>query len=123
MIKGRCTLVGLATENKISSLALRLIGFRMKFTSTISPLHSTVLLTRRSGEIGGGGGEKWQWLPYTPMNEEHDGHPLAVYFQWRVYVVGYGEIVQKMEMLDVAAGGQWTSLTFSPQRQNLNIQQ
>ncbi|VDL63668.1 unnamed protein product [Hymenolepis diminuta] len=74
-------------------------------------LRSTELLTQRSGEVGGGGDEKWQWLPYTPMNEEHNGNPLAVYFQRRVYVVGFGERVHKMEMLDVTAGGQWTSLT------------
>ncbi|VDL61201.1 unnamed protein product [Hymenolepis diminuta] len=85
-------------------------------------LRSTELLTRRSGEVGGGEGEKWQWLPYTSMNKEHRGNPLAVYFQGRVYVVGYGEIVKEMEMLDVAAGGQWTPLTFSRQRQYLSIQ-
>ncbi|VUZ38579.1 unnamed protein product [Hymenolepis diminuta] len=50
------------------------------------------------------------------MNEKHGGHPLAVYFQGRIYVVGYGENVDTMEMLDVAAGGQWTSLNFYPQR-------
>ncbi|VDL62664.1 unnamed protein product [Hymenolepis diminuta] len=80
------------------------------------PLRSTELLTRRSGEEKGGGGEKWQWIPNTQMNEKHGGHPLAVYFQGRIYVVGYGENVDTMEMLDVAAGGQWTSLNFYPQR-------
>ncbi|VDL64500.1 unnamed protein product [Hymenolepis diminuta] len=84
------------------------------------PLRSTELLTRRPNDVGGGGGEKWQWLPYTPMNEEHDCCPLAVYFQGRVYVVGCGEYVNKMEMLDVTAGSQWTSLTFF--RQRLEIQ-
>ncbi|VUZ48109.1 unnamed protein product, partial [Hymenolepis diminuta] len=84
-----------------------------------SPLRSTELLTRRSGEVGGGGGEKWQWLPYTPMNKEHCGDPLAVYYQGRVYVVGWVEQMCMMEMLDVAAGGQWTSLNFF--RQNLKI--
>ncbi|VUZ56195.1 unnamed protein product, partial [Hymenolepis diminuta] len=78
-------------------------------------LRSTELLTRRSGVVGGGGGEKWQWLPYIPMNKEHGVDPLAVYFQGRVYVVGRGEKVNEMEMLDMAASGQWTSLTsFGP---------
>ncbi|VDL63204.1 unnamed protein product [Hymenolepis diminuta] len=85
------------------------------------PLRSTELLTRRSGEGGGGGGDKWQWLPYPPMNKEHSGHPLAVYFQGRVYVVGYMEVVNEMEMLDVAAGSQWTSLTTFSQRPRLII--
>ncbi|VDL64131.1 unnamed protein product [Hymenolepis diminuta] len=78
-----------------------------------SILRSTELLTRQSAEAAGGGGEKWQWLPYIPMNKEHRGEPLAVYFQGRVYVVGYLEVVNEMEMLDVTAGSQWTSLTFS----------
>ncbi|VDL58831.1 unnamed protein product [Hymenolepis diminuta] len=54
------------------------------------------------------------------MNKEHGGDPLAVYFQRRVYVVGCGEDVNKMEMLDMTAGSQWTSLTFF--RQRLEIQ-
>ncbi|VDL63387.1 unnamed protein product [Hymenolepis diminuta] len=78
-----------------------------------SILRSTELLTRRSGEVASGRGEKWQWLPYTPMNKEHIGFPLAVYFQGRVYVVGYMEFVNEMEMLDVRGSSQWTSLTFS----------
>ncbi|VUZ47605.1 unnamed protein product [Hymenolepis diminuta] len=45
------------------------------------------------------------------MNEEHGGDLLAAYLQGRVYVVGYGEYLDTMEMLDVAADGQWTSLT------------
>ncbi|VUZ56228.1 unnamed protein product [Hymenolepis diminuta] len=45
------------------------------------------------------------------MNEEHGGDLFAAYFQGRVYVVGCGEYVDAMEMLDVAADGQWTSLT------------
>ncbi|VUZ44089.1 unnamed protein product, partial [Hymenolepis diminuta] len=76
-----------------------------------SPLRSTELLTRRSGEVGGGGDENWEWLPYTPMNEEHNGEHFAAYFQGRVYVVSREERGHKMEMLDVTAGGQWTSLT------------
>ncbi|VDL62986.1 unnamed protein product [Hymenolepis diminuta] len=80
------------------------------------PLLSTELLTWQSGKGGGGGGKKWQWLPYAPMNNQHSGHPLAVYFQGRVYVVGYGEYVDTMEMLDVEAAGQWTSLNFFRQR-------
>ncbi|VDL62985.1 unnamed protein product [Hymenolepis diminuta] len=81
------------------------------------PLLSTELLTQRSGEVGGGGGEKWLWLPYTPMNKEHVDFHLAVYFQGRVYVVGCGEKVNVTEMLHVAAGGQWTSLTLFSLRQ------
>ncbi|VDL58488.1 unnamed protein product [Hymenolepis diminuta] len=61
------------------------------------------LLTRRSGEVGG---EKWEWLPFTPMNKEHGGDPPAVDFHGRVYIVGCGECVNKMEMLDAAAGSQ-----------------
>ncbi|VDL57327.1 unnamed protein product [Hymenolepis diminuta] len=76
-------------------------------------LRSTELLTRWSGEGGGGRGVKLQWLPYAQMNEEHKGHPLAVYFQGRVYVVGYGKNVNEMEMLDVGGSGQWTTLAFS----------
>ncbi|VDL63736.1 unnamed protein product [Hymenolepis diminuta] len=76
------------------------------------PLRSTELLTRQFGEGGGGRGMKWEWLPFTPMNKEHGVDPLAVYFQSRVYVVGCGEKVNEMEMLDVKAGGQWTSLIF-----------
>ncbi|VUZ42747.1 unnamed protein product [Hymenolepis diminuta] len=89
-----------------------------------SPLRSTELLTRQSAEVAGGGGEKWQWLPYIPMNKEHRGEPLAVYFQGRVYVVGCGEYVDAMEMLDVAAGSQWTSITFFslPPDQRLRIE-
>ncbi|VUZ38825.1 unnamed protein product [Hymenolepis diminuta] len=45
------------------------------------------------------------------MNEKHGGDIPASYLQGRVYVVGYGENVDAMEMLDVAADGQWTSLT------------
>ncbi|VDL63284.1 unnamed protein product [Hymenolepis diminuta] len=60
-----------------------------------------------------GGGEKWQWRSFSPMNEEHGGELLAAYLQGRVYVVGYGEYVDTMEMLDVAADGQWSSLTSS----------
>ncbi|VUZ44109.1 unnamed protein product [Hymenolepis diminuta] len=45
------------------------------------------------------------------MNEEHGGDILAAYFQGRVYVVGCGEYMDAMEMLDVAADGQWSSLT------------
>ncbi|VDL64173.1 unnamed protein product [Hymenolepis diminuta] len=74
-------------------------------------LRSTELLTQLEGERGGGGGEKWQWHPFSPMNEEHGGDLFAAYFQGRVYVVGCGEYVDAMEMLDVAADGQWTSLT------------
>ncbi|VUZ40732.1 unnamed protein product, partial [Hymenolepis diminuta] len=76
-----------------------------------SHLRSTELLTRRSGEGESGGGENWQWLPFTPMNEEHYLRPLAVYFQGRVYVVGQEEHVNAMEMLDVGGSGQWTFLT------------
>ncbi|VDL63442.1 unnamed protein product [Hymenolepis diminuta] len=83
-------------------------------SNELPPL-STELLTRWSGK-GGGGGKKWQWLPYTPMNNQHSSHPLAVYFRGRVYIVGYGEHVDTMEMLDVAAAGQWTSLNFFRQR-------
>ncbi|VUZ38586.1 unnamed protein product, partial [Hymenolepis diminuta] len=71
-------------------------------------LRSTELLTRRSGK----GGEKWQWRHFPPMNYGHRGFPLSVYFQGRVYVVGYVEFVKKMEMLDVETGGQWTFLNF-----------
>ncbi|VDL63918.1 unnamed protein product [Hymenolepis diminuta] len=85
------------------------------------PLRSTELLTWRSGEDGGGGGEKWQWLPFTPMNKEHRGDPFAVYFQGKVYVFGCGEKVNEMEMLDVTAGGQWTSLTFFSQHLNIQL--
>ncbi|VUZ38815.1 unnamed protein product [Hymenolepis diminuta] len=53
-----------------------------------SPLCSTELLMRRSAEVEVGGGEKWHWIPYIPMNKGHDGVPLAVYFQRRVHVVG-----------------------------------
>ncbi|VUZ38689.1 unnamed protein product [Hymenolepis diminuta] len=74
-------------------------------------LRSTELVTRLAGEGGGGGGKKWQWGPFSPMNEEHGGDLLAAYIQGRVYVVGYGEYVEAMEMLDVVADGQWTSLT------------
>ncbi|VUZ48095.1 unnamed protein product [Hymenolepis diminuta] len=49
-------------------------------------LRSTELLTQLSGE--GGGGEKWQWRPFSPMNEEHGGDLPAAYLQGRVYVVG-----------------------------------
>ncbi|VUZ44090.1 unnamed protein product [Hymenolepis diminuta] len=45
------------------------------------------------------------------MNEEHNGEHFAAYFQGRVYVVSREERGHKMEMLDVTAGGQWTSLT------------
>ncbi|VUZ47604.1 unnamed protein product, partial [Hymenolepis diminuta] len=31
-------------------------------------LRSTELLTQLAGEGGGGGGEKWQWRPFSPMN-------------------------------------------------------
>ncbi|VDL58102.1 unnamed protein product [Hymenolepis diminuta] len=75
------------------------------------PLRYTELLPRRSTE-GGGGVEKWQWLPCTPMNKGH----------WRVYVVGYGDNVDTMEMVNVAAGGQWTSLISIDQLQNLRNQ-
>ncbi|VUZ56646.1 unnamed protein product [Hymenolepis diminuta] len=74
-------------------------------------LRSTELLTQLAGEGGGGGGEKWQWRLLFSMNEEHGGDILAAYFQERVYVVGCEEYVDAMEMLDVAADGQWTSLT------------
>ncbi|VUZ48106.1 unnamed protein product [Hymenolepis diminuta] len=76
------------------------------------PLRSTELLTRLPNEGGGVGGEKWQWRHFPPMNYGHCGSPLSVYFQGRVYVVGCGEKVKEMEMLDVAGGGQWTTLTF-----------
>uniref|UniRef100_A0A0R3SZI0 F-box/kelch-repeat protein n=1 Tax=Hymenolepis diminuta TaxID=6216 RepID=A0A0R3SZI0_HYMDI len=76
------------------------------------PLLSTELLTRLPNEGGGGGGEKWQWRHFPPMNYDHCGSPLSVYFQGRVYVVGCGEKVKEMETLDVAGGGQWTTLTF-----------
>ncbi|VDL57703.1 unnamed protein product, partial [Hymenolepis diminuta] len=68
------------------------------------PLRSTELLTRRFGKGRSRAGKKWQWLPCTPMNKEHRGDPLTVYFQGRVYVVGCGEYVESMEMLDVEAG-------------------
>ncbi|VDL62106.1 unnamed protein product [Hymenolepis diminuta] len=68
------------------------------------PLRSTELLTRQYAEVASGGGEKCQWLPYIPF---------GVYFQEGVYVVGYVEVVNEMEMLDVRGSGQWTSLTFS----------
>ncbi|VUZ38654.1 unnamed protein product, partial [Hymenolepis diminuta] len=61
----------------------------------------------------GEGGEKWQWRPFSPVNEEHGGDILAAYFQGRVYVVGCREYVDAMEMLDVTADGQWTSLTYN----------
>ncbi|VDL64114.1 unnamed protein product [Hymenolepis diminuta] len=51
------------------------------------PLRSTELLMRRSGEVEGGGGEKWQWIPFPPMNKEHDFHSFAVYFRGRVCVI------------------------------------
>ncbi|VUZ56204.1 unnamed protein product [Hymenolepis diminuta] len=74
-------------------------------------LRSTELVTQLAGEGGGGGGEKWQWHSFSSMNEEHGGDILAAYLQVKVYVVGCGEYVDAMEMLDVAADGQWTSLT------------
>ncbi|VDL62508.1 unnamed protein product [Hymenolepis diminuta] len=76
-------------------------------------LCTTELLTRRSGEEGsggGGGGEKWQWHPFPTMNDDHCAFPLSVYFQGRVFVVGFKECVNTMEMLDVAVGGHWTIL-------------
>ncbi|VUZ38802.1 unnamed protein product [Hymenolepis diminuta] len=76
-------------------------------------LHSTELLTRWSGDGEGGGvggGKKWQLRAFPPINGEHCGFPFAVYFQMSVYVVGRGEYVESMEMLDVEAGGQLTSL-------------
>ncbi|VUZ48092.1 unnamed protein product [Hymenolepis diminuta] len=76
------------------------------------PLRSTELLTRLSNEGESGEGEKWQWRHFPPMNYDHCGSPLSVYFQGRVYIVGSGDKVNEMEMLDVAAGGQWTTLTF-----------
>ncbi|VDL58280.1 unnamed protein product [Hymenolepis diminuta] len=84
------------------------------------PLCSTELLTRLPNEGGCVGGEKWQWRHFPPMNYDHRGFPLSVYFQRRVYVVGCGEYVHKMEMLDMETGGQWTSLPFYCVR--LNIQ-
>ncbi|VUZ38690.1 unnamed protein product [Hymenolepis diminuta] len=82
------------------------------------------LLMQRSAEGGTGGGEKWQWLVYIPMNEQHGFNPLGVYFQRRVYVVDCYENIKKMEMLDMSTGGQWTSLTFSIRSpiQRLSIQ-
>ncbi|VDL64189.1 unnamed protein product [Hymenolepis diminuta] len=74
------------------------------------PLHSTELLTRLSNEGRGGGGDKWQWPHFPPMNKEHTGDPLVVYFQGRVSVVGRGVSVKKMLMLNMATSGQWTSL-------------
>ncbi|VDL62611.1 unnamed protein product [Hymenolepis diminuta] len=62
---------------------------------------------RRSGKGVVGGGEKWQWLPYIPMNNDHGSVPLAVYFQGRVYVLGLYENV------NMTASGQWTNLNFS----------
>ncbi|VUZ40618.1 unnamed protein product, partial [Hymenolepis diminuta] len=78
---------------------------------------STELLTRRSGEVGfggDGGGEKWQWRPFPTMNDHH-ALPLSVYFQGRVFVVGFMRSVNTMEMLDVVVGGPWTILNlFGP---------
>ncbi|VUZ38692.1 unnamed protein product, partial [Hymenolepis diminuta] len=85
------------------------------------PLGSTELLTGWSGKGGDGGGVKWQWLPFPPMNKDHGDDPLAVYFQGKVYVVACGENVSMMEMLDVEAGGQWTYLTSFGLRQGLRI--
>ncbi|VDL63035.1 unnamed protein product [Hymenolepis diminuta] len=86
-----------------------------------SPLRSTELLTGQSAEVASGG-EKWQWLPFPPMNKEYGGFPLAVYFQGRVYVVGHWEFMNEMEMLDVAAGSQWISLTFSSHSPDQRLQ-
>ncbi|VUZ42761.1 unnamed protein product, partial [Hymenolepis diminuta] len=81
-------------------------------------LRSTELLTRRSckeGSGGGGGGEKWQSRPFPTMNDDHCAFPLSVYFQGRVFVVGFKQCVNTMEMLDVAVGSQWTMLNlFGP---------
>ncbi|VUZ40721.1 unnamed protein product [Hymenolepis diminuta] len=44
------------------------------------------------------------------MNDDHCAFPLSVYFQGRVFVVGFKECVNTMEMLDVAVGGHWTIL-------------
>ncbi|VUZ38565.1 unnamed protein product [Hymenolepis diminuta] len=104
-------------EERITCAAVNIPDYGVLFIGgkgrNRSPLRSTELLMRQSAEVASGGGEKWQWLPYTPMNKKHDGFPLAVYFQGRVYVVGYCEYVNEMEMLDVRGSGQWTSLTFS----------
>ncbi|VDL57636.1 unnamed protein product [Hymenolepis diminuta] len=85
------------------------------------PLRSTELLTRLPNEGGGEGDDEWQWRHFPPMNKDHGGDPLVVYFQGRVYVVGWGENASMMEMLDVAAGSQWTFLTSFTLRQRLCI--
>ncbi|VDL63054.1 unnamed protein product [Hymenolepis diminuta] len=136
MIKAKCFPVGVGTENEIFvfgteiwSLLPPMIEERSRcaavsipdfgvlviggFGRNRIPLHSTELLTRWPSDVRGGGGKKRQWLPYTPMNKEHSGDHLAVYFQERVYVVGCGEYVSKMEILDMATGGQWATLSFS----------
>ncbi|VUZ38772.1 unnamed protein product, partial [Hymenolepis diminuta] len=81
-------------------------------------LRTTELLTRRSGEGGGGGvegGEKWRWRPFPTMIDEHCDFPLSVYFQGRVFVVGFVQCVNTMEMLDVVVGGHWIILNpFGP---------
>ncbi|VUZ43747.1 unnamed protein product [Hymenolepis diminuta] len=49
------------------------------------------------------------------MNSDHCGSPLSVYFQGRVYVVGFGEYGKAMEMLIVAEDAEWTILNpFGP---------
>ncbi|VUZ57304.1 unnamed protein product [Hymenolepis diminuta] len=49
------------------------------------------------------------------MKSSHHGFPLSVYFQGRVYVVGFGEYGKEMEMLNVGGNGEWTILkTFDP---------
>ncbi|VDL63640.1 unnamed protein product [Hymenolepis diminuta] len=68
-------------------------------------LRSAELLTELAGEGGDGGCEKWQLSRFSLMNEEHGGEPHAAYLQERVYVVGYGEYMVEMEMLDVATYG------------------
>ncbi|VUZ39998.1 unnamed protein product [Hymenolepis diminuta] len=82
-------------------------------------LRTTELLTRRSGE----GGEKWQWRPFPTMNDYHSGFPLSVYFQGRVFVVGFEQCVNTMEMLDVVVGDHWTILNLfgPPLETSLNV--
>ncbi|VDL62612.1 unnamed protein product [Hymenolepis diminuta] len=84
------------------------------------PLRFTDLLTLWSGKGGDGESVKLEWLPFYLMLRELCGDHLATYFQGGVYVVGCGENVNAMEMLDVEAGGQWTFLTSFGLRQRLN---